>query len=82
LNESENIFKLFEITVIAGLDDSLQRYEAHFRSAGVVGSQLLNLTYEDLANLRVQLTGHQELMLDAVSLLQQLVNFKLHLVIE
>ena len=55
------------------MDDSLTRYVEHLKTADVVGEQLLSLTSEDLHNLQIHLVGHQEQILEAVSLLQQLV---------
>lgn len=55
-----------------GLDDSLHRYREHLRLSDLVGEQLLLLNAESLHKLQIHLIGHQELILDAVSLLQQL----------
>jgi len=57
-----------------GLDESLQRYVEHLRLSELVGEQLLILNIESLHKLQIHLIGHQELILDAVSLLQQLDN--------
>ncbi|XP_076818293.1 uncharacterized protein LOC143464427 [Clavelina lepadiformis] len=55
-----------------GLDENIQRYESHLRVADVSGAQLLSLSHEDLHKLQIHLVGHQELILEAVALLQQL----------
>nr|CAB3232102.1 connector enhancer of kinase suppressor of ras 2-like [Phallusia mammillata] len=57
---------------LKGLDISIQRYCIHFKEADVLGEQLLSLTNDDLNSLQIHLVGHQELILDSVTLLQQL----------
>jgi len=56
------------------LDSGLRTYIRNFKEADVVGDQLLSLTYEDLNSLQIRLVGHQEQIIDAVALLQQLVS--------
>ena len=67
------LIRNISLFIHSGLDDSLTRYVEHLKTADVVGEQLLSLTSEDLQNLQIHLVGHQEQILEAVSLLQQLV---------
>uniref|UniRef100_F6XYK4 SAM domain-containing protein n=2 Tax=Ciona intestinalis TaxID=7719 RepID=F6XYK4_CIOIN len=55
-----------------GLDECLQIYLPNIIEANVVGEQLLSLSHDDLHNLQIHYIGHQELIFNAVSLLQKL----------
>ncbi|XP_072121432.1 connector enhancer of kinase suppressor of ras 3 isoform X1 [Mobula birostris] len=54
---------------IKGLDDCLQCYVHNFEREKINGEQLLQITHQDLEELRVTRIGHQELILEAVDLL-------------
>ncbi|KAI2802021.1 Sterile alpha motif [Blomia tropicalis] len=55
-----------------GLDDSVLPYVQFFVNKNVNGCQLLLLTANDLIDLNIHKTGHQEVILEAVELLKQL----------
>ncbi|KAJ6215970.1 hypothetical protein RDWZM_010470 [Blomia tropicalis] len=54
------------------LDDSVLPYVQFFVNKNVNGCQLLLLTANDLIDLNIHKTGHQEVILEAVELLKQL----------
>ncbi|KAK2174922.1 hypothetical protein NP493_767g01057 [Ridgeia piscesae] len=59
---------------LKGLDSVLEPYIPEFVRAGVGGQQLLNLTNMDLKKLGMFKVGHQEMLLEAVSLIHAIHN--------
>ena len=64
---------MIDVTFPAGLDRVLEPYIPQFVRAGVKGQQLLNLTNMDLKKLGMVKVGHQEMLLEAVSLIYAIV---------
>ncbi|KAJ8315636.1 hypothetical protein KUTeg_007786 [Tegillarca granosa] len=57
---------------LRGLDDAILPYVHFFLNNGIDGKKLLLLTHSDLEKLNITKLGHQELILEAVDLLQTL----------
>jgi len=58
---------------IIGLDSSVSGYAENFTQADVKGSQLMMLTNDDLERIGVKKLGHQEILLQSITLLRRLV---------
>jgi len=58
---------------VAGLDSSVAGYAECFAQSGITGEQLLMLTNDDLERIGVDKLGHQEMLLQSITLLQSLV---------
>ena len=69
---------MIDVMLPAGLDSVLEPYIPEFVRAGVGGQQLLNLTNMDLKKLGMFKVGHQEMLLEAVSLIHAIVRKSHH----
>ena len=56
------------------MDDVLSTYVAAFEEAEITGRQLLCMSYRELEVLNITKLAHQELILEAISLLSELVS--------
>jgi len=70
---------LFGVYLIVGFDSSVAGYAERFAQAGITGQQLLLLTNDDLERIGINKLGHQEILLQSISLLRTLVRLMLYM---
>ena len=64
---------LFGVCCIVGLDSSVAGYADCFEQAGITGRLLMMLTNNQLEEIGITRLGHQEILLQSITLLQSLV---------
>lgn len=63
----------------SGLDDGISQYSNNFITNDVTGSQLFALTNDELLEMGITKIGHQEMLLDSISLLEAIVSIERYL---
>jgi hypothetical protein len=60
---------------VSGLDDCIARYAEFFVTSDVTGAQLFAITSDELMEMGVMKIGHQEMLLNSISLLEAIVSW-------